>query len=878
MVLRFSQFVSLLGALRGTSKNGERSKLVRTFFEHRDIRASHEIRDKALHLFILGGHDRTNVSDRRLCRLLSRSFPNAHEELDYAHHASDAASSLATVAFRNRPSTKSVRNLPLADAHKALVDVQNASGDVPAGAAVAQLVARAPDRETLEAYFRVLLGSRRMGVSSRTLQAVVDGMDADETSTPGAACSKAVRKSRAASITSAADPASGSTPTATASASQRAVARALGRSETSWGSAFVPPQLAAASSDFMDVLKAVTAERGRGARRSASPTNPSTASAVDDGPNGVRAAATAAALSMEECAQKYATMCLAGDAKRAAEVVAVAEAVANAATDAAAPVLPASSDGKKKPKGKASSEAAEAMQSDAADAVAGSTGAFTAATTGLPHGRLVCEPKYDGERMQLHVALGDRPASIPASGKAGDESWAIWAFSRSGRQARKDRWTESVPALLAIRAALRKAGVLDGTLVLDAEVVPVDPHGNLMPFSMLGCVKRASLNETSKASRGKAAPAASDSASRPCAKAEAGNSTTDAEKPDAEKPAAVRLALFVFDVLQIGHIRVQDAPLALRRGVLFAILSLTYGRDRSVRAALRASGTPTLRAASVLPDSPELRVGIPSASPGGVRPTQDSLVVAVPQYSVANADEVIRLYVALMALGSEGLMVKDSFGSYQPGVRRGWAKVKPDCVGGDTADLAILGAWPGRGRRGHMLSSFLLGTTAPASPPAKPPAKGRRASATSVNTRWLTVCRSSGLPDDMLAELTEFFLADPPRMVTESEAPDWVEDPSTSQRPPMWLRRPPTSRNTKVVEVNAMGASFSTSHSSGVSLRFPRIIRMREDKDVQDTTSVEELVRQAKQMSESTSQQWSPTTRPPRGVTTADSADYAPAT
>lgn len=54
--------------------------------------------------------------------------------------------------------------------------------------------------------------------------------------------------------------------------------------------------------------------------------------------------------------------------------------------------------------------------------------------------------------------------------------------------------------------------------------------------------------------------------------------------------------------------------------------------------------------------------------------------------------------------GLEGLMIKkDSI--YPPGLRTEWAKLKTE----KDADLALLGAYKGKGRRKNVYGSFLLG-------------------------------------------------------------------------------------------------------------------------------------------------------------------------
>lgn len=61
----------------------------------------------------------------------------------------------------------------------------------------------------------------------------------------------------------------------------------------------------------------------------------------------------------------------------------------------------------------------------------------------------------------------------------------------------------------------------------------------------------------------------------------------------------------------------------------------------------------------------------------------------------------------------EGLVLKDVDSIYEPG-KRNWLKVKKDYLCGgtlaDSCDLVVLGGWYGTGKKGGMLSVFLMGT------------------------------------------------------------------------------------------------------------------------------------------------------------------------
>lgn len=66
----------------------------------------------------------------------------------------------------------------------------------------------------------------------------------------------------------------------------------------------------------------------------------------------------------------------------------------------------------------------------------------------------------------------------------------------------------------------------------------------------------------------------------------------------------------------------------------------------------------------------------------------------------------------VLEMGLEGLVLKNINGIYEPG-KRHWLKVKKDylCDGkmADSADLVVIGGWYGTGKKGGMLSIFLMG-------------------------------------------------------------------------------------------------------------------------------------------------------------------------
>ncbi|WP_073947361.1 ATP-dependent DNA ligase [Streptomyces kebangsaanensis] len=145
--------------------------------------------------------------------------------------------------------------------------------------------------------------------------------------------------------------------------------------------------------------------------------------------------------------------------------------------------------------------------------------------------------------------------------------------------------------------------------------------------------------------------------------------------------------------------------------------------------------------------------------------------------------------------GQEGVVVKSLDAVYSAG-RRGtsWLKVKPV----HTLDLVVLGAEWGHGRRTGKLSNLHLG------------ARGADGSFAMLGKTF------KGLTDALLTRQTERL-----RELTATEEPWGV-----------------TVRPELVVEIAFDGVQRSTRYPAGVTLRFARVVRYREDKTPADADTV----------------------------------------
>lgn len=192
-------------------------------------------------------------------------------------------------------------------------------------------------------------------------------------------------------------------------------------------------------------------------------------------------------------------------------------------------------------------------------------------------------------------------------------------------------------------------------------------------------------------------------------------------------------------------------------------------------------------------------------------------------YHPQKASDLADMINRVIREGLEGLVLKDVKGTYEPG-KRHWLKVKKDYLNegamADTADLVVLGAFYGQGSKGGMMSIFLMGCYDPDS------------------QKWCTVTKCAGGHDD--ATLA--------RLQKELDMVKISKDPS---KIPSWLKINkiyypdfivPDPKKAAVWEITGAEFSRSEAHTAdGISIRFPRCTRIRDDKDWKSATNLPQL-------------------------------------
>ncbi|WPT16117.1 DNA ligase 6 [Picochlorum sp. SENEW3] len=173
---------------------------------------------------------------------------------------------------------------------------------------------------------------------------------------------------------------------------------------------------------------------------------------------------------------------------------------------------------------------------------------------------------------------------------------------------------------------------------------------------------------------------------------------------------------------------------------------------------------------------------------------------------------------------AEGLMLKAMDSPYEPNKRSNkWIKLKKDYCSDlhDTIDLVPIAAWHGNGRKKQWYSPFLMAVW------------------DETTQQFQSLCRvMSGFSDEFYKEATE--------RLSKNLLPSKPYDVMTGEKPSVWFGQP-----YEVWELRGAELSISPVHCAGIGqvheekglgLRFPRFIRIREDKNPEDATPSDLIV------------------------------------
>ena len=190
---------------------------------------------------------------------------------------------------------------------------------------------------------------------------------------------------------------------------------------------------------------------------------------------------------------------------------------------------------------------------------------------------------------------------------------------------------------------------------------------------------------------------------------------------------------------------------------------------------------------------------LPRAYPG---------VISLAEQAIVSTEEDAQaFYARSLAAGNEGVMLKNLASVYKPGSRVGFGmKVKPVL---ETLEVVIVGAEYGEGKRGEWLATFVIAVRDPDTDDVLE--IGR------VGTGF----KEKEEEGVSFAAMTQMLLP----LVTGEE------------------NRFVHVKPVVIIEVNYEEIQKSPTYSSGYALRFPRFVRLREDRAVEDISTIEDVER-----------------------------------
>lgn len=175
------------------------------------------------------------------------------------------------------------------------------------------------------------------------------------------------------------------------------------------------------------------------------------------------------------------------------------------------------------------------------------------------------------------------------------------------------------------------------------------------------------------------------------------------------------------------------------------------------------------------------------------------------QQIISDITEAEQFYKKSLEAGNEGIMAKNLAGIYKPGARVGYGvKVKPTM---ETLDVAIVGAEWGEGKRSAWLASFIIAVRNP------------------ETNEYLEIGRVGTGIKEKSEEGTSF-----------SQLTEMLKPLITKEDGKIVFVKPEI-----VIEVDYEEIQKSSTYTSGYALRFPRFIRLREERSPEEITIIDDV-------------------------------------
>ncbi|KAG8529215.1 uncharacterized protein KY384_005850 [Bacidia gigantensis] len=373
-----------------------------------------------------------------------------------------------------------------------------------------------------------------------------------------------------------------------------------------------------------------------------------------------------------------------------------------------------------------------------------------------------------------------------------DENGRVSIFSRH-----LEVMTDKYPDLVAMVPDIRGESV--SSFILEGEVVAIDKvNGQLKPFQVL---------------------------------------TNRAKKDVAISEIKIDVCLFSFDLMYLNGESLLDRPFRERRSLLRSLFVEVPHRFTWVKSIDSSSGDSEtvlefFKSATdlkcegimvkVLDNAPNPSLQLPDESPEEIEPL--ALVVEYPKTNKPKLSSSKKLIAEKTEEKQKGTRRKALLSTYEPDKRLdSWLKVKKDYnTSADTIDLIPVAAWHGQGRKAKWWSPILLAVRNPAT----------------GSLEAVTKC-ISGFTDkfykdnkDRYNEETGANLISRPSYVEYPGHPDvWFEPQEVWEMAFADITKSPTY-------VAALGI---VDEDRGLSMRFPRFLKVREDKSIDEASTADFL-------------------------------------
>lgn len=271
----------------------------------------------------------------------------------------------------------------------------------------------------------------------------------------------------------------------------------------------------------------------------------------------------------------------------------------------------------------------------------------------------------------------------------------------------------------------------------------------------------------------------------------------------ADQQSKVPIKFMIFDILYMKRKKtslsspadLHNLPLKQRRKFLEELFNQKQGQHRSSKTENSTALTPHLF----------------------------SFIIA-PQ-TVTTDPQVCRdLHHRYLDQGLEGVIVKKWDSPYTPG-RKGWHWVKvkqlETAAAGlaDTLDCVVMGYYRGRGQRTKLgIGAFLVGVLE------------HKSKKLISQAKFLSISKiGTGLTEEQFRDLTKRLKP------LEVKTKPLTYQISKELLPDVWVEP------SLIVEIAADNLTESKTHTSGYGLRFPRLVKLRNDKDITGTTTLKEV-------------------------------------